>query len=109
MKTLFGSDLVDVMNRDSKYYVSYKNPTKTTPDICETMENLIYDAERLPLDNNGHLFDTEAGRKVYIEYVKQGFAYDCATMKAIVIDKSIPLEDIKEKVELFNKKHKQKS
>lgn len=107
MKKLFGSNFIDVMNRGIKYYVSFKNPTRTTPDMCETKENLIYDAERYPLDNNGRLFDTEAGRKIYIEeYVKQGLAYDCATIKSIVIDKSMTYNDLSKKHDAFRERHR---
>jgi len=106
MKTLFGSNYIDVVNNSIKYYVSFKNPTRTTPDMCETKENLLYDAERLPLEGNGQLFYTEAGRKAYIESIKQGLAFDCATAKAVFIDKSITMDDFYKKIDAFRAKNK---
>ena len=99
MKTLFGSNYIDAVNDRAKYYVSFKNPTRTTPDMCETKENLIYIAERLP-------FSTEAGRKVYIESIKEGLVFDCATAKAIYIDKSMTMDDINKKNVAFRAKNK---
>ena len=105
MKTLFGSNYIDVVNNSIKYYVSFKNPTRTTPDMCETKENLLYDAERLPLEGNGQLFYTEAGRKAYIGSIKQGLAFDCATSKAIFIDKSTTITEVFKKLDEYRKKH----
>ena len=108
MKTLFGSNYIDVVHNSDmyQYYVSFKNPTRTTPDICLTKDNLIYNAERLPLDRGGHLFSTEAARKVYIESIKEGLALDCATSKAIYIDKSMTWDDFNKKSNIFIAKNK---
>jgi hypothetical protein len=106
MKTLFGSNYIDVVNNSIKYYVSFKNPTRTTPDACETKENLIYVAGRLPLEANGVFNPTEAARKDYIKLIKEGLAFDCATAKAIYIDKSMTKDDVLKKRDAFRAKNK---
>ena len=107
MKTLFGSNFIDVMKNYIKvilFYTSFTIPGSTTPALCETKENLIYNAKRMSLDGN-QIFNTEAGRRAYIESIKQGLQFDCAKAKAVHIDKSISVAEVIAQLNEFRVKH----
>jgi hypothetical protein len=107
MKTLFGSNFIDVMKSKINvmiFYINFKIPGNTTPGMCQTKENLIYNAKRMSLVGNG-IFNTEAGRRAYIESIKQGLQYNCAAGKAIFIDKSMTFDTLKKQRDAFIKAH----
>ena len=107
MKKLFGSNFIDVIKSKKDvmiFYVSFTIPGSTTPGMCQTKENLIYNAKRMSLDGNG-IFTTEAGRRAYIDSIKQGVQYNCDAGKAIFIDKSMTFDTLKKQRETFIKAH----
>jgi hypothetical protein len=107
MKTLFGSNFIDVMKSKINvmiFYINFIIPGSTTPGMCQSKENLIYNAKRMSLEGNG-IFTTEAGRRAYIDSIKQGVQYNCDAGKAIFIDKSMTFDTLKKQRETFIKAH----
>jgi hypothetical protein len=105
MKTLFGSNFIDVIKSKINvmiFYVNFIIPGSTAPGMCQSKENIIYNAKRMSLEGNG-IFNTEAGRRAYIDSINQGVQYSCTAGKAIFIDKSMTFDTLKEQREIFIK------